>query len=128
MAAIQFTDRGVPVRVSGESSVLARAALTAGKAPSILNTQPWRWRVDGRLLELRADRHRQVTGLDPDGRLLTLSCGVALHHVRVALATEGADIRVVHLPDSESGHAAALPGDRDPSQRSSAVRRRAGTG
>jgi nitroreductase len=101
VSAIQFSDRGVPVRVSRESSVLARAALTASKAPSILNSQPWRWRVDGRRLELRADRSRQVTGVNPDGRLLTLSCGVALHHVRTALAAESVHIQVVHLPDPD---------------------------
>jgi nitroreductase len=85
--------------VSGESRVLARAALTALKAPSILNSQPWCWRVDGRVLELRADRSRQATGMDPDGRLLTLSCGVALHHVRTALAVDGVRIRVEYRPD-----------------------------
>jgi hypothetical protein len=100
MSAIQFTDRGVAVRVSGESGVLARAALTARKAPSILNSQPWRWRVDGLVLELRADRSRQITALDPDGRMLTVSCGVALHHARVALAVEGVRIGVEYLPDA----------------------------
>jgi len=98
MATIQFTDRGGAVRVSGASSALARAALTALRAPSILNSQPWRWRIDGRILELRADRTRQITGLDPDGRMLTLSCGVALHHVRVALAADSVHVRVDHLP------------------------------
>jgi nitroreductase len=99
VSAIQFTDRGVAVRVSGESGVLARAALTAGRAPSILNSQPWRWRVGGRVLELWADRSRQVAALDPDARMLTLSCGVALHHARVALAAEGVRTRVEYLPD-----------------------------
>jgi hypothetical protein len=101
MTAIQLTDRGVAVRLSGVSGALARAALTALKAPSILNSQPWRWRVDGTVLELRADRSRQITGLDPDGRLLTLSCGAALHHVRTALAAESVQFRVEHLPDPD---------------------------
>jgi nitroreductase len=99
MSAIQFTDRGVAVRVSGGSGVLARAALAARKAPSILNSQPWRWRVDGLMLELRADRSRQITALDPDGRMLTVSCGVALHHARIALAAEGVRTGVEYLPD-----------------------------
>src|SRR6185503_16306307 len=104
MSAIQITDRGAAVRVSGESGVLARAALTARKAPSILNSQPWRWRVDGRTLELRADRSRQISALDPDGRMLTVSCGAALHHARVALAAEGVRTTIGYLPD---------PADRD---------------
>jgi nitroreductase len=99
VSAIQFTDGGIGVRVSGPSSALARAALTALKAPSILNSQPWRWRIDGRVLELRADRSRQITDLDPDGRLLTLSCGVALHYVRQALAVESVRVRIEYLPD-----------------------------
>jgi nitroreductase len=101
VSAIQFTDRGTAVRLSGVSGALARAALTARKAPSILNSQPWRWRVDGQVLELHADRSRQVTGVDPDGRLLTLSCGVALHHVRTALAVESIRVRVEYLPSPE---------------------------
>ena len=101
MSAIQFTDRGAAVRLGGVSGALARAALTARKAPSILNSQPWRWRVDGRVLELHADRSRQVTGVDPDGRLLVLSCGVALHHVRTALAVESMRVRVEYQPDPD---------------------------
>jgi hypothetical protein len=94
VATIQFTDRGAAVRVSGESAALARAATAARHAPSILTSQPWRWRVDGRVLELRADRSRQITTRDPDARMLTLSCGAALHHARIALAAEGIRIQV----------------------------------
>src|SRR4051794_37008099 len=99
VSAIQFTDRGVAVRVSSESGVLARAALGARRAPSIMNSQPWRWRVHGRTLDLRADRSRQIATLDPDTRMLTVSCGAALHHARTALAGEGVRTRVEYLPD-----------------------------
>lgn len=78
---------------------LAEAAATAGYAPSILNTQPWRWVVHPDRLELYAERSRQLTAADPDGRLLLLSCGTALHHARLALAAEGADPVVTRLPD-----------------------------
>jgi hypothetical protein len=57
------------------AQVLRQAAEEAGRAPSILNTQPWRWRVRDDVLEPHADRTRQVTSIDPEGRLLTLSCG-----------------------------------------------------
>ncbi|MDG6110124.1 nitroreductase family protein [Dactylosporangium aurantiacum] len=68
---------------------LFRAAAEARLAPSILNTQPWRWHVDDRHLDLYADPQRQLTGLDPDGRLLVLSCGAALQHAEVSLAARG---------------------------------------
>lgn len=71
----------------------------AQRAPSILNTQPWRWRWDENVLRLYADQSRQLTSIDPDGRLLTLSCGAALHHARVALAGAGCDVAVSRFPD-----------------------------
>lgn len=71
------------------AAVLAEAAQAAGFAPSIHNTQPWRWLVHGETLELYADRSRALPQADPDGRLLTISCGAALHHALVALAAAG---------------------------------------
>jgi nitroreductase len=71
------------------TTVLAEAARAAGLAPSVHNTQPWRWRVHPDHLDLYADRRRQLPAADPDGRLLTISCGTALHHARVALVAEG---------------------------------------
>jgi hypothetical protein len=68
---------------------LAEAARVAGFAPSLRNTHPWRWHVDGAMLELYADPTRQLTDCDPGGRLMVLSCGAALHHARVALAAQG---------------------------------------
>ena len=82
-----------------EEVALAQAARTAGLAPSIHNTQPWRWRVDGSTLDLRAERSRQLAVTDPVGRMLAISCGAALHHVRVALAAEGWAVTVTRLPD-----------------------------
>jgi nitroreductase len=69
------------------------------RAPSALNTQPWRWRelTDG--LELRGDRDRQLTAIDPDGRLLLFGCGAALHHARMSLAADGYRIRTERFPD-----------------------------
>jgi nitroreductase len=68
---------------------LESVARDALRAPSVLNTQPWTWRVDGEELLLCADRDRQLTTADPEGRLLLLSCGAALHHARVSLAARG---------------------------------------
>jgi nitroreductase len=80
------------------AEVLAAAARAAGLAPSVHNTQPWRWRVHPDRLDLYAQRNRQLDFADPDGRLLTISCGAALHHARLALAAEGWQPIVEPLP------------------------------
>ncbi len=80
------------------SAVLAEAAEVAGYAPSVHNTQPWRWRVSGDRMDLFADRQRQLNVADPQGRLLTISCGAALDHAVAALAAEGWTARVERLP------------------------------
>jgi nitroreductase len=81
------------------STVLHQAAQDAGLAPSILNSQPWRWRVHDDVLDLYADLDRRLPDVDPHGRLMTLSCGAALHHARVALAAAGYEPTVDRLPD-----------------------------
>jgi hypothetical protein len=80
--------------------MLRVAAQVALAAPSILNTQPWRWQVEPTTLRLWADRSRQLLVNDPDGRLLMVSCGAALHHARLALAVLGRVVRVERLPDA----------------------------
>ncbi|GAA0243203.1 Acg family FMN-binding oxidoreductase [Cryptosporangium japonicum] len=82
------------------STILRSAAETARHAPSIFNTQPWRWQVRGDVLELRADRTRLLPVTDPEGRMLTVSCGLALHHALVALAAGGHATRVERRPDA----------------------------
>jgi hypothetical protein len=79
------------------SAALAEAARVAGFAPSLRNTQPWWWRVDDATLELYTDPIRQLTVVDPGGRLMVLSCGAALHHARVALAAQGLPVVVERL-------------------------------
>ncbi|PWU58608.1 nitroreductase, partial [Micromonospora globispora] len=78
--------------------VLEAAARQSLYAPSVFNTQPWRWRVTGNVLELRTDPTRQLDTTDPDARLLTLSCGAVLHHARVSLAAVGWAIDVDRFP------------------------------
>lgn len=88
----------MPAVYSAEQ-VLRSAASTALAAPSIFNTQPWRWQLSGRVLRLWADRARQLLVADPDARLLTVSCGLALHHACVAVAAAGHEALVHRLPD-----------------------------
>ncbi len=80
------------------SAALAEAAGVGGLAPSIHNTQPWRWRVDGDTLELYAEPPRQLPASDPGGRMVVLSCGAALHHARTALAALGWRVEVDRMP------------------------------
>jgi nitroreductase len=84
-----------------EIDQVAEASIAALRAPSIFNTQPWRWRLTGNHTELWADRSRQLGGLDPDGNLLLLSCGTALHHAAVALLAGGFVADISRLPDPE---------------------------
>jgi hypothetical protein len=82
----------------------ARAALEAAaraslRAPSVFNTQPWRWRIAGDLMELSSDPDRRLGVTDAEGRLLLLSCGGALHHARVTLAAAGWQAVVERVPD-----------------------------
>jgi nitroreductase len=79
---------------------LAEAAASAGYAPSIHNTQPWRWRLGPKSLDLYLERSRIVAVTDPDTRLATLSCGAALHHARTTLGAEGWHISVARMPDA----------------------------
>ena len=81
------------------ATALVEAAATAGYAPSLHNTQPWRWRVLPHQLELYAVRERQLPATDPQAQLLTLSCGTALHHATTALTAEGWSVTVERFPD-----------------------------
>lgn len=80
---------------------LRECAEAALAAPSIFNTQPWCWQIRGGVLRLWADHGRRLLVADPDGRMLTISCGVALHHARVALAAAGHEALVQRLPEPD---------------------------
>jgi hypothetical protein len=70
-------------------------------APSVHNTQPWRFIRRGDRLEIRSDPDRRLSVLDPRGRQMTISCGCALFNVRVSLARSGYDALVKRLPDPD---------------------------
>jgi len=60
----------------------------AGRAPSVHNTQPWRFTVGEDAIELHADPARQLR-VDPDGREMLISCGAALYGLRLAVRSLG---------------------------------------
>jgi nitroreductase len=82
-------------------SDVERAVSFGVRAPSIHNTQPWRWVYRARVLELHADRSRQLPALDPDGRSMLLSCGAALELARLGFAAAGWQTEVDRLPDPD---------------------------
>lgn len=86
------------------------AALRIGsRAPSVHNTQPWRWMFDGSRLHLSTDPARQLSSADPQGRQLVISCGAMLDHVRTAFAARGWHTDTTRLPDQDnSEHLAAI--------------------
>ncbi len=87
-----------------------RSALElAARAPSVHNSQPWVWRYDDRAVRLYADLGRRLPGTDTTGRDLVVSCGAALHHLRVALAASGIAASIRRLPDGNApDHLASL--------------------
>jgi nitroreductase len=93
------------------------ALAVAVRAPSIHNTQPWRWRLRGPELELRADRSRQLAVADPDGHSLMLSCGAALVLTEVGLNAAGYRVDVQRFPDPADPDALArftVTGETEP--------------
>jgi nitroreductase len=72
------------------------AAATA--APSMHNTQPWRFRVNKDLIELRADPERMLQIADPSARAVHIACGAAVLNLRLAAAVAGRESVVQLLP------------------------------
>jgi hypothetical protein len=73
----------------------------AAMAPSVHNTQPWRFQVDGDVIEVCADRARQLAYLDPTGRQLHVSCGAAIEFGFLTARSIGRDCTVDVLPDPD---------------------------
>lgn len=93
-----------------------QAGLTlATRAPSVLNTQPWRFCIGTNSLHLYANRSLQLRSTDPDGRELMISCGVVLNHCVIAFAAEGWQARVHRIPNpADPDHLASIELKRYP--------------
>jgi hypothetical protein len=89
----------MPSLLANESTV-QRLISAAGSAPSIHNTQPWRFQVKGHdVIEMHADPDRVLWVADPRGHALYLSCGAALFNLRLAIRTACCRPLVWALPD-----------------------------
>jgi hypothetical protein len=72
-----------------DADVITGALELAVRAPSLHNSQPWRWVAGGGVLELFADPTRIGRSTDSTGREVLISCGAMLDHLRVAMAAAG---------------------------------------
>ncbi len=106
-------------RATVESVVAA-----ASRAPSLHNTQPWKWQLESDRLELHADRERQLHVADPDGHSLRISCGAASALAELAFACEGWLLHVERLPDPEQPDLLAIFTDPRPRPPTAADRER----
>ncbi|MFF0633313.1 Acg family FMN-binding oxidoreductase [Nocardia sp. NPDC004151] len=98
--------RGRPVP---DPSTVSAVIELAARAPSVHNSQPWRWRFDGVHLNLFADAERLLSAADPLGRQLVISCGAMLHHVQAAFADRGWHTDIVRVPQAKRpDHLAAI--------------------
>lgn len=78
----------------------ARLVEAAAAAPSLHNTQPWRFVVSlaGQVVAIHADPSRGLAHADPLGRAVYIACGAALLNLRLAAACWGAEPVVRLLP------------------------------
>jgi len=100
MAATPLPE-GPPARLALlAADEIARCVVAASVwAPSVYNTQPWRFTVGGQRISLYADAERQLMVADPDGREMMISCGAALFTARLALRSLGYIPQASVLPD-----------------------------
>jgi nitroreductase len=83
-------------------AVIAGLLRTAALAPSLHNTQPWRFGFAraSQTIKLYADPSRMLGHSDPNGRAVHIACGAALFNLRLAVAVAGREPVVRLLPDA----------------------------
>src|SRR5258708_305494 len=102
-----------PVQLRADDIMGLRS--TAARAPSILNTQPWLFRVTTYTIELYADPSRKLR-TDVTGREMLISCGAALFGLRLAIRGLGYRpvVSLLPAPERPSLLATGRIGERSP--------------
>jgi hypothetical protein len=96
------SNRPGDVSVQGTPEEIARFVVGAAVwAPSVHNTQPWRFQARPQEISLYADPDRRLSVADPDGREMMISCGGALFTARLALRYLGYVPETAILPDPD---------------------------
>ena len=92
-----------------EQQQWAQVVGAATKAPSIHNTQPWRFTATADQLDVFFDPARALPVLDPTHRQQVISCGIAVEFAVVALAAAGWLTEVEPLTDdTDADHLATV--------------------
>lgn len=84
--------------------VVKRAVQLACRAPSVHNSQPWRWVSEGPVLHLFLDPSRHVLSADRTGREAIISCGAVLDHLRIAMVAAGWQASIDRFPNPNNRH------------------------
>ncbi|SNS56954.1 Acg family FMN-binding oxidoreductase [Rhodococcoides kyotonense] len=86
------------MNVEPDSAVVAMLVDLACRAPSVHNSQPWRWKYSNGFLDMFSDRTRLLDVIDPDGRQMLISCGAALDHLQKAAEASRWTAEIETLP------------------------------
>jgi hypothetical protein len=104
---VHRSDGGLQPDVPGSPDEIAQFAIsTAVWAPSVHNTQPWRFGAQSfgersGEISLAADPDRRLAVADPQGRQMLISCGGALFTARLALRYRGYVPETELMPDPD---------------------------
>ncbi len=80
----------------------------ARRAPSVLNSQPWRLRVCGNTIEVYLEKRSELEPVDPNGRLQVASCGTLIAHLENAIMARGWSSKVTYFPRFEEQNLVAF--------------------
>lgn len=101
MDVFETPSGGPPTDAATPGEIARFVASVAVQAPSVHNTQPWRFHHGEQEISITANNERQLRVADPHGREMMISCGAALFNMRVALRYLGLVPKVRVLPDHD---------------------------
>jgi hypothetical protein len=114
-----------------QRTLLEDCVRAATLAPSLHNSQPWRFRIGDGVVDVLADPGRRLDVLDPGGRELLISVGAAVFNLRLRLRAEGRLPAPAYFPDPEQPElvarvrlGAAVPAPEDVQRLAAAIEHR----